>query len=133
MQVLDDLKVVAPAIESQVSGTDEEMAVLLAEKHRDLGMEDASSDGDGFDLVVPPSTLRALLREGGPDAVGVGQDERFLSARTHQSVENDGFEERQAESVRCKRGEPPWMSRSKFLRPKSQFCAPSPSHSTETR
>ncbi|WP_255209804.1 hypothetical protein [Sphingobium xenophagum] len=94
MEMLDQLEIAAPAREGQISRSDEQMSIVLAEKCADLRVENAViGAGNGFDFIVAADPARPFLAQTGTHALRIGQNKSIAPAATQQSVEKHRLEE----------------------------------------
>jgi hypothetical protein len=95
MQMFQHLEIRAPAAEGQVSGNDEQVAVIPAGEDGDLRTKHARRHGNRLNLVILADALRPLLAEARAHALDVGDDDRLPPAAADERIEDNGLEERQ--------------------------------------
>ena len=109
MQMFKDFAVPTPTAKGKIARADQKMAFAFRRENRELRMENPMRNNHGLELVLRANPLRALLTEARVHTLGVRQDQRLRSATPHEAIQNDGFEEREADRVCREDDAPPRM------------------------
>src|SRR5687768_10716037 len=99
MEVLNAFQVAAPAAETEIARAHQQMSIFAEEEGADFWMETPRRASDRFKLIVATRTAGAMLAQGRPYSLRIGQNRRAFASAAHQRVEQYRLHEGKAERI----------------------------------